>query len=158
MFRKAKKSTKNVKKNKLFRFLVAGLRCTGPSWGENIERGTRIFPSHLQQGVRCWCLVFDVEVLSLASRTLVHTFGGRRIETPRGGAPPPTHSWRICDRGLVLAGVLGVLGFLGILAQNLEKIVAEPSQIEARGLKNRVQRLQNRARSLQDAIFQRCLT
>ena len=66
---------------------------------------------------------------------------------PGGGAPPPTHSWRICDRGLVLAGVLGVLGFLGILAQNLEKIVPEPSQIEARGLKNRVQRLQNRARS-----------
>ena len=63
----------------------AGLRCTGPSWGENIERGTRIFPSHLQQGVRCWCLVFDVEVFSLASRTLVHTFGGRRIEGPRGG-------------------------------------------------------------------------
>ena len=59
------------------------------------------------------------------------------IETPRGGAPPPTHSWRICDRGLVLAGVLGVLGFLGILAKNLEKIVPEPSQIEFRGLQNR---------------------
>ena len=70
---------------------------------------------------------------------------GGGLKPPRGGAPPPTHSWRICDRGLVLAGVLGVLGFLGILAQNLEKIVPEPSQIEARGLKNRVQRLQNRA-------------
>ena len=69
------------------------------------------------------------------------------LKPPGGGAPPPTHSWRICDRGLVLAGVLGVLGFLGILAQNLEKIVPEPSQIEARSLKNRVQRLQNRARS-----------
>ncbi len=23
-----------------------------------------------------------------------HTFGGRRIETPRGGSPPPTHPWR----------------------------------------------------------------
>ena len=68
------------------------------------------------------------------------------IETPRGGAPPPTHSWRICDRGLVLAGVLGVLGFLGILAKNLEKIVPEPSQIEFRGLQNRVRGLQNRAR------------
>ena len=56
------------------------------------------------------------------------------LNPPGGGAPPPTHSWRICDRGLVLAGVLGVLGFLGILAQNLEKIVPEPSQIEARGL------------------------
>ena len=76
-----------------------------------------------------------------------HTFGGRRIETPRGGEPPPTHSWRICDRGLVLAGVLGVLGFLGILAKNLEQIVPEPSQIEFRGLQNQARGVQNRARS-----------
>ena len=72
---------------------------------------------------------------------------GGGLKPPGGGAPPPTDSWHICDRALVLAGVLGVLGFLGILAQNLEKIVPEPSQIEARGFKNRVQRLQNRARS-----------
>ena len=71
---------------------------------------------------------------------------GGGLKTPWGGTPPPTHSWRIRDRGLVVAGVLGVLGFLGILAQNLEKIVPELSQIEARGLKNRVRGLQNRAR------------
>ena len=59
------------------------------------------------------------------------------LKPPGGGAPPPTHSWRICDRGLVLAGVLGVLGNLGILGKNLENIAPERSQIEPRGLKNR---------------------
>ena len=59
------------------------------------------------------------------------------MKPPGGGAPPPTHSWRICDRGLVLAGVLGVLGNLGILGKNLENIAPERSQIEPRGLKNR---------------------
>ena len=59
------------------------------------------------------------------------------LKPPGGGAPPPTHSWRICDRGLVLAGVLGVLGNLGILGKNLENIAPDRSQIEARGLKNR---------------------
>ena len=48
-------------------------------------------------------------------------FGRIPLKPPGGGAPPPTHSWRICDRGLVLAGVLGVLGFLGILAKNLRE-------------------------------------
>ena len=37
------------------------------------------------------------------------------IETPRGGTPPANHLWRICDRGLVSAGVPGVLGVLGAL-------------------------------------------
>ena len=69
------------------------------------------------------------------------------MKPPEEGAPPPTHSWRIRDRGLVLAGVLGVRGFLGILAKNLEEIVPEPSQMEPRGLKKRVRGLQNRARS-----------
>ena len=59
------------------------------------------------------------------------------LKPPGGGAPPPTHSWRICDRGLILAGVLGVLGNLGILGKNLENIAPERSQIEPRGLKNR---------------------
>ena len=89
--------------------------------------------------------------MSLARRW--HTFGGRRIETPRGGAPPPTHSWRTCARGLVLAGVLGVRGSLGILATNLKKIVPEPVQIEPRGLKNRAWGFQNRAWSLPRRYF-----
>ena len=71
---------------------------------------------------------------------------GGGLKPPGGGAPPPTHSWRICDRGLVSAGVLGVLGFLGILAKKLEKIIPEPFPIEPRGLKNRVRGLENRAR------------
>ena len=69
---------------------------------------------------------------------------GGGLKPPGGGAPPPTHSWRICDRGLVLAGVLGVLGNLGILGKNLENIAPERSQIglgaskiEPRGLQNR---------------------
>ena len=37
------------------------------------------------------------------------------LKTPRGGTPPANHPWRICDRGLDLAGVLGVLGVLGAL-------------------------------------------
>ena len=75
------------------------------------------------------------------------------IATPRGEAPPPTHSWRTCARGLVLAGVLGVLGSLGILATNLKKIVPEPVQIEPRGLKNRAWGFQNRAWSLPRRYF-----
>ena len=72
---------------------------------------------------------------------------------PGGGAPPPTHSWRTCARGLVLAGVLGVLGSLGILATNVKKIVPEPVQIEPRGLKNRAWGFQNRAWSLPRRYF-----
>ena len=37
------------------------------------------------------------------------------MKPPGGGSPPAIHSWRICDRGLVSAGVLGVLGVLGAL-------------------------------------------
>ena len=42
-----------------------------------------------------------------------------------------------------MAGVLGVLGNLGILGKNLENIAPERSQIEPRGFKNRAQSLQN---------------
>ena len=76
-----------------------------------------------------------------------------QLNPPGGGAPPPTHSWRTCARGLVLAGVLGVLGFLGIVATNLKKIVPEPVQIEPRRLKNRAWGFQNRAWSLPRRYF-----
>ena len=87
------------------------------------------------------------------SQSFLGDLRANSIETPGGGAPPPTHSWRTCARGLVLAGVLGVLGSLGILATNLRKIVPEPVQIEPRGLKNRAWGFQNRAWSLPRRYF-----
>ena len=119
--------------------------------GERQREGYKIFALHKEFGFSDSPSVIGQDVsesdfeTSLARRW--HTCGGRRIETPRGGTPPANHLWRICDRGLVLAGVLGVLGFLGILAKNLEKIVPEPSQIELRGLQNPVRGVQNPARS-----------
>ena len=119
--------------------------------GERQREGYKIFALHKELGFSDSPSVISQDVsenyfeTSLARRW--HTCGGRRIETPRGGTPPANHPWRICDRGLVLAGVLGVLGFLGILAKNLEKIIPEPSHMEPRGLKNRARGLQNRARS-----------
>ena len=85
--------------------------------------------------------------MKVRPRSISAIFEPIPLKPPGGGAPPPTHSWRICDRGLVLAGVLGVLGNLGILGKNLENIAPERSQIEPRGLKNRGRGLQNRARS-----------
>ena len=52
---------------------------------------------HLQQGVRCWCLVFDVGVVAccLARRAPPSVGGG--LNSPRGGPPPPPH---LCARML----------------------------------------------------------
>ena len=82
---------------------------------------------------------------------------GGGLKPPGGGAPPPTHSWRICDRFFVLAGVLGVLGLealLGILAQNPEKIIPEPSPMEPRGLQKRVRSRKIEPGTLQYAILE----
>ena len=78
---------------------------------------------------------------------------GGGLQPPGGETPPPTHSWYTCARGLVLAGVLGVLGSLGILATNLKKIVPEPVQMEPRRLQNRAWGFQNRAWSLPRRYF-----
>ena len=100
-------------------------------------------------------LGIQLRTIWLMIQHALRTFGGRRIElkSPGGGAPPPTHSWRTCARGLVLAGVLGVLGFLGILATNLKKFVPEPVQIAFRGLKNRAWDFKIKPGAFQDAIF-----
>ena len=109
--------------------------------GERQREGYKIFALHKELGFSDLPSVIGQDVSDSEFETSParrwHTFGGRRIETPRGGPPPATHLWRICDRGLVLAGVLGVLGNLGILGKNLENIAPERSQIEPRGLKNR---------------------
>jgi len=41
------KIDQKCKKTKLFRFLAAGLRCTGHAWGEIIERGNTEFSESL---------------------------------------------------------------------------------------------------------------
>ena len=87
--------------------------------GERQREGYKIFALHKELGFSDSPSVIGQDVsesdfeTSLARRW--HTFGGRRIETPRGGTPPANHLWRICDRGLVSAGVPGVLGVLGAL-------------------------------------------
>ena len=80
---------------------------------------------------------FEVWLLQQATKNQQKSMKNRmffetsiQLKPPRGGAPPPTHSWRTCARGLVLAGVLGVLGFLGILLKDCEKIVPKLYQIE----------------------------
>ena len=71
----------------------------------------------------------DVYVIQHAS----HTFGGRRIEAPREGSPPPTHPlavWPPCDRAVVLAGLWA---FLAFVAPN---ITPKAFENEARTLQN----------------------
>ena len=55
-------------------------------------------------------LTGDVIIVQHAS----HTFGGRRIETPQGGAPPPTHPWRSGKSGIDAFSwqVFDIYGFL----------------------------------------------
>ena len=88
------KVDQKCEKTKLFRFLVVGLRCTGRAWGGIIGRGNmKISRDTCNKTIRCWCLVFDVEVDDIGLARRWHTFGGRRIEDPRGGitaAHPPS--------------------------------------------------------------------
>ena len=92
-----------------------------------------------------------------------HTFGGRRIETPRGGPPPPTlfcpaHGGRIGLRGRTLGvcalkkvgllsffdlfGIFGIVDFRrhvleDLLGRNLPKICQKIIEIEPGRLQNR---------------------
>ena len=73
------------------------------------------------------------------------------IEPPPGGstaAHPPLAVWPFVIEFLFggFFAFLGVLGFLGILAKNLEKIIPQPSQIEFRGPQNQGRGVQNPAR------------
>ena len=85
--------------------------------GERQREGYKIFALHKEFGFSDSPSVIGQDVsesdFETSSARRWHTCGGRRIETPRGGPPPANHLWRICDRGLVSAGVLGVLGVLG---------------------------------------------
>ena len=74
--------------------------------------------------------------------------GGEHRRPPTLGGPANLGSMPFLGRSLIFMFffcALGVLGFLGILAKNLEKIIPEPSHMEPRGLKNRARGLQNRA-------------
>ena len=77
-------------KSKLFRFLATGLRWSPPRWG-NLKEGVRTLQIEFSEEMFEISLqkAFRDDDCDLARRC--HTYGGRRIEPPRGGPPPPTH-------------------------------------------------------------------
>ena len=86
------KIDQKFEKNKLFRFLASGLRCTGRAWGEIIERGnTKISETLVDRPFDVGVLVFDVGVvdIDLARRAPPSVGGG--LKTPWvGHRRPPT--------------------------------------------------------------------
>ena len=91
---RAKKPKKTQKAIFLSRAPVYGT-CLGRDYREGKHE---ILMRHLQQGLWCWCLVFDVAVLANLSRTLgtPSVGGGIELKTPGGGitaAHPLRKSW-----------------------------------------------------------------
>ena len=77
-----RKIDQKCEKTKLFRFLASGLRWSPGSWGEITERGNAKFSR------KCWDgpAVIGQSQLEINLARRWHTFGGRRIELPPGGA------------------------------------------------------------------------
>ena len=87
------KIRKKYGKTKLFRFLASGLRWSPSSWRK--ERiGVRTLQIKMLERMSrlASCDSTDQLEINLACRW--HTFGGRRIETPRGGHRRPPTFWR----------------------------------------------------------------
>ena len=86
--RKAKKSRKNAKKSNFSAFWRRV--CGGPqAGGERKGKGKKHFRSNCAKECRDWPAVIRQSQLEMCSTRRWHTFGGRRIETPQGGPPPP---------------------------------------------------------------------
>ena len=83
-FRSAKNRPKRPKRHRK-RKLGSGLRWSPPSWGEIIERGIENM-SELPSWIE---LVGQISNIYEIIQHAVRTFGGRRIEGPQGGTPPP---------------------------------------------------------------------
>ena len=69
--------------------------------GERQREGYKIFALHKELDSSDLPSVIGQDVsdseFETSSARPWHTFGGRRIETPRGGPPPPTHLWDYGD-------------------------------------------------------------
>ena len=85
------KNRKKVLTRAMLRNFGAGFRWSPPSWGENLREGKTRFHKTCWKGPveKNFADRTRVEECSLARRC--HTYGGRRIEDPPGGTPPPTH-------------------------------------------------------------------
>ena len=95
-----RKNRPKMRKNQTFPLFGGGFAVYGTCLGRDYREGKHEnLMRHLQQGVRWWCLVFDVGVEAYWSSTPCTTFGGRRIEGPQGGTPPPLNFGKAFEEG-----------------------------------------------------------
>ena len=102
-----RKNRPKMQKNQTFPLFGVGFAVYGTCLGRDYREGKHeILMRHLQQGLRCWCLVFDVAVDDggLARPATPSVGGGSYfIEDPRGGTaahPPFGKSWLRFDVGV----------------------------------------------------------
>ena len=100
-----RKNRPKMRKNQTFPLFGVGFAVVPSLLGKGKDRGKntsdRIARTNCSKECRDWPAVIGQSQLEMSSARCWHTFGGRRIELPlRGGPPPPPH---LCARTLGIA-------------------------------------------------------
>ena len=128
-----RKNREKMRKKQTFPLFGVGFAVVPRPVGKGKDRGFEHFRSNCAKECRDWPAVIGQSQLEINLARCWHTFGGRRIETPRGGSPPPTHPlavWPPCDGAFVFAGFWAFLAFV------VPNMTSKAFENEARALQN----------------------
>ncbi len=93
-----RKNRPKMRKNQTFPLFGVGFAVVPRLLGKGKDRGKntsdRIARTNCSKECRDWPAVIGQSQLEMNSARCWHTFGGRRIETPRGGHRRPPTLWR----------------------------------------------------------------